>query len=157
MFDLYNNIIFGNVSTGGSGYDAYFSGTGSTCIVSNNDINDISGVFYGHNNINADPKFYDPINGDYHLQCCATPASPCLNTGDAQAPSLPATDLDGNPRLNLSSQVDIGCYELNTTAFILPIPPNSLPSRLVSSTFTPTLGRRAPLGRSRRIRFRPIT
>ena len=32
------------------------------------------------------------------------------------APSLPLTDLDGNSRTNSAGQVDMGCYEFNTTA-----------------------------------------
>ena len=39
---------------------------------------DIAGGWSGTGNINADPLFVDPQNGDYHLQA----GSPCINAGD---------------------------------------------------------------------------
>ena len=50
--------------------------------------------------------------GDYHLQ----PISPCIDTGDNSAADLPATDIDGLPRIidgdnNSSATVDMGADE----------------------------------------------
>ncbi|MBS1686319.1 MAG: right-handed parallel beta-helix repeat-containing protein, partial [Bacteroidetes bacterium] len=45
------------------------------------------------------------LSSDYHL----TPCSPAVNTGTA-ALGIPATDLDGDPRLS-SINPDMGCYE----------------------------------------------
>jgi hypothetical protein len=59
------------------------------------------------------PNFFDPVNGDFHLQTTST----CLNAGANGAPSLPLADLDGNPRTNNLGQVDLGCYEFNSTRF----------------------------------------
>ncbi|MCF8298282.1 MAG: T9SS type A sorting domain-containing protein [Saprospiraceae bacterium] len=49
----------------------------------------------GEGNINQDPLFVDPLNGDYQL----TQLSPCIDTGDPTSP----LDPDG-------SLADMGCY-----------------------------------------------
>ncbi len=67
----------------------------------------VEGGFTGSGNINADPQF---TNG-YHLQS----TSPCINTGSAAAPSLPAADFDGLPRI-MGSSPDMGVYELWSSA-----------------------------------------
>lgn len=56
-------------------------------------------------NISADPLFVS--SSDFHL----TTTSPAVDAGNSSAPSLPATDLDGNPRI-CGTAVDIGVYEL---------------------------------------------
>jgi len=50
---------------------------------------------WGSGMIDADPLFLDPWNDEYHLTC----ASPCIDAGDNFAPSLPATDFEGDPRI----------------------------------------------------------
>jgi hypothetical protein len=50
---------------------------------------------WGPGMIDADPLFLDPMNDDLHL----TYASPCIDAGDNSAPSLPATDFEGDPRI----------------------------------------------------------
>ena len=56
---------------------------------------DVQGGFAGTGNIDADPLFVDPDNGDLRLQ----PGSPCIDAGDNTAvPKDITTDLDGNPR-----------------------------------------------------------
>lgn len=58
-------------------------------------------------NINRDPLFVAPADGDYHL----APDSACINTGDpAYTPKPGQTDLDGGPRL-MGSAIDLGAYE----------------------------------------------
>jgi hypothetical protein len=44
--------------------------------------------------------------------------SPCIDTGDNNAPNLPATDFDGHPRIidgdcNDTEVVDMGAFEFN--------------------------------------------
>jgi hypothetical protein len=73
---------------------------------------DIIGGFAGTGNINTDPLFVNPAGGNFHLQ----PTSPCINTGSAAAPNLPAADLDGVPRI-LGSAPDMGAYEFWTSAY----------------------------------------
>jgi parallel beta-helix repeat protein len=55
-------------------------------------------------NISSDPKFVS--SGDFHLQG----TSPAIDAGNSSAPSLPATDLDGLPRIS-GAAVDQGAYE----------------------------------------------
>jgi hypothetical protein len=55
-------------------------------------------------NISADSRFF--AAGDFHLQG----TSPAIDAGNSSAPSLPATDLDGRPRIS-GVAVDQGVYE----------------------------------------------
>ena len=107
--NIYNNIIWGNTAPV-SGGDVWLSGTGQKKLFDYNDADSIYGVFdIAQNNIDLSPQFFNPIAGDYHTQS----TSPCKAAGSISAPSLPATDLDGNPRV-LSGKVDMGCYEFTT-------------------------------------------
>ncbi|MHC4590861.1 MAG: choice-of-anchor Q domain-containing protein, partial [Planctomycetota bacterium] len=55
----------------------------------------VQGGYPGTGNINVDPMFVDPDNGDFGL----LPGSPCIDAGDNTAvPEGITTDLDGNPR-----------------------------------------------------------
>ena len=63
---------------------------------------DIQGGWVGEGNIDADPLFVDPTNGDYHLQT----DSPCIDTGTAVG--APPDDIEGNPR---DEYPDMGAYE----------------------------------------------
>ena len=69
---------------------------------------DIQGetTWLGTGNINLDPMFVDEENGDFHL----LEDSPCIDAGDNSALALPATDMDGNPRV-VGTSIDIGPYE----------------------------------------------
>ncbi len=112
--DIYNNIIWDNNAPFSDGdiyvetcYD-YLYGYNCTVNVYNNDF-DPNKAAYGYavvvneeNNINADPMFID----DYHLLA----GSPARDAGNNSAPSLPATDFDGDPRI-IGGIVDIGADE----------------------------------------------
>jgi len=57
----------------------------------------------------ADPRFVDPDNGDYHLQ----EDSPCVDAGLNLPWMATAKDLGGARRIQpVDHFVDIGCYEL---------------------------------------------
>ncbi len=63
-------------------------------------------------NISSDPLFVSATEDDFHL----LPSSPCIDGGSSTEPGLPATDLDGEPRImpgRLSPMTDIGADEAN--------------------------------------------
>ncbi|MHC4945053.1 MAG: right-handed parallel beta-helix repeat-containing protein, partial [Planctomycetota bacterium] len=66
---------------------------------------DVQGGWPGSWNIDEDPLFVDPYNGDFHL----SPDSPCLNVGYNHAPELPEEDFEGDPRVFVI--VDMGVDE----------------------------------------------
>ena len=112
ILHVYNNIIWGNTSGSGGG-DVHLAGTGSRKEFVNNNASELTGVwdlFTG--NLDLAPAFADPVNDDYHL----TAASPCVNAGTNGAPELPATDLDGDPRI-AGGTVDMGAYEFSNTDY----------------------------------------
>jgi hypothetical protein len=62
-------------------------------------------------NISTNPVFVSP-GSDFHLAS----SSPAIDSGSNNAPDLPSTDLDGNPRIQDATQkgypvVDMGAYE----------------------------------------------
>ncbi|MCK4338521.1 MAG: right-handed parallel beta-helix repeat-containing protein [Candidatus Cloacimonetes bacterium] len=68
-------------------------------------------------NIDADPLFADPANGDFHLTWTNFPIpdstmSSCIDAGnpDTTGLNLPPFDLDGNPRI-VNGIIDMGAYE----------------------------------------------
>jgi hypothetical protein len=79
----------------------------------------VEGGFPGTGNMDTDPQFVDPDNGDFRLSL----GSPCIDAGHNNAiAGLAATDLDGNPRFaddpatgdtgcGVPVVVDMGAYE----------------------------------------------
>ena len=86
---------------------------------------DVQGGFPGTGNIDADPLFVDPVNGDYRLSA----GSPAIDAGHNWAiAGLADTDLDGNPRFaadkidfdpgcGIPVVVDMGAYEFQGDPF----------------------------------------
>ncbi len=114
--DLYNTILYGNTSLGGEpGQDLRVGETepgNATVNAYNCDIGDVVAdpdTYDPVNVINADPAFVDSASDDYHL----ADGSPCIDTGTTAVPDppgLPATDIEGNPRV-LGAAPDMGAYE----------------------------------------------
>jgi len=67
---------------------------------------DVQGGWPGDGNIDDEPMFVDPNNGDYHL----TDGSPCVDAGDNEAPSLPKYDFEGEQRIQ-QCRVEMGVDE----------------------------------------------
>jgi hypothetical protein len=66
---------------------------------------DVFGGWSGTGNLNADPLYVDPTNGDLYLQT----GSPCLDKGKSTAPDFPKTDIEGV--LRDMTAPDMGAYE----------------------------------------------
>ena len=83
-----NSVVWGNVGGGSQIAEAI---AGSTTVT----YSDVEGGFPGSTNIDADPLFVDPVNGDFRL----LPTSPGIDAANNIAvPAGITTDLDGNPR-----------------------------------------------------------
>ncbi|MCL4177660.1 MAG: hypothetical protein KJ072_07910 [Verrucomicrobia bacterium] len=107
---VHNNIIWGNAATG-DGADVHLGGTGQHRECRFNLVHGIYGTWEVlGGNLDIDPRFFDPVAGDYHLRF----GSPGIDAGFNEAPGLPATDLDGLAR-TANGLVDLGCYEFSDT------------------------------------------
>ncbi len=112
---LANSVLRGN--TDGGGLNQIF-GDGSVTW------SNIQGGYGGEGNIDADPRFVDPANGDYRLG----DGSPCIDGGNnSLVPPESEFDLDGLPRFvndpgmpdmgeGSAPIVDMGCYEFQSTS-----------------------------------------
>ncbi len=113
---FYNNIIMNN--TAARGNELFINNDLDDNLISsavdllNNDFDQSSAGFYIYRPIpidssnleNADPRFVDQANGDYHL----LRSSPCIDTGTSVG--APDTDIEGNSRPRGAGH-DIGAYE----------------------------------------------
>lgn len=136
---FFNNLIIANDSYSAFAcWPTYQYLSGAPPVVLNSDVINTGGVSYGGwctspagntGNISANPKFENPANGDFHLQA----GSPAIDTGFNAAPGLPATDLDGNPRIQNATGanepvVDMGAYEATG------VPESRSPSQITLTT-----------------------
>lgn len=74
----------------------------------------VQGSYTGIGNINKDPLFVNPVAGDFHLQ----QGSPCIDSGNNSASSLPVYDFEGDDRIvdgdkDGTATVDMGADEFN--------------------------------------------
>ena len=81
---------------------------------------DVQGGYAGTGNISGDPQFINPTTGNLHVQ----PGSPCIDSGNNSAPSLPSTDFEGYPRI-WNSIVDMGAYEYTPPPKVTTVSPDS--------------------------------
>ena len=121
---IYNNIIYNN-SAVGNGADIYVANLDpNDIIINNNDydtsptgfaIDDDTNLSTAGNKNAEDPDFtdtsnVDPNDNDYHLLA----SSPAIDAGENLAPKLPATDIEGEDRIQ-DDTVDMGAYEFPGT------------------------------------------
>jgi len=129
---VYNNIVFNNQASAGFGQDIFFDNTTgpmATFLLFNNDFSefcepggnncDFAALLGGNqgSNISKDPLFVDAAQGNFQLSA----GSLAINAGDLNAPGLPATDHDGNPRV-LGGGVDMGALETGPSIAVNPNP-----------------------------------
>ncbi len=126
-----NCVIAGNLAQGSGGglNNTGSSPTLTNCIIWDNSPSPLHGgtptVTYsviegghqGQGNIDEDPLFVDPNNGDFHIR----PYSPCLDSGDNTVVLSIAQDFEGDNRIidgdgDGSATVDIGVDEVPISA-----------------------------------------
>lgn len=105
-----NSTFWDNSSPAGAGiYNRYAELTVTNCILWGDtpteveyigaepviNYSDVQGGFPGTANLDQDPQLEDPANGGFHLLI----GSPCIDAGTNEAPSLPPTDFEGDPRV----------------------------------------------------------
>jgi len=105
---ILNNIVW-------AGSDTSVSNAGTITNLNYNDLYTSGDQYDGTvnntptGNLNANPKFFDAANGDYHL----LPGSPCIDAGiDSNAPDF---DIEGTPRPQ-GAGYDMGALEFNVDA-----------------------------------------
>ncbi len=98
---VFTNCIFWGDEDYYGGSEIYVMEGSPTVSYSN-----IKGGYSGEGNIDADPLFVDPENGDFHLQL----GSPCIDTGTAYTSVLPPKDFEGDPRI-IGPAPDMGADE----------------------------------------------
>ena len=117
LFSFGGNPTLSNCVLWGNGPSNILNNGGSPVVT----FTDVQGGFPGLGNIDADPLFVDPGNGDHRL----SPGSLCIDAGDNTAvPQQITTDLDGNPRFRddpgrpdggvpdgVNPIIDMGSYE----------------------------------------------
>ncbi|MCD4732567.1 MAG: T9SS type A sorting domain-containing protein, partial [Bacteroidales bacterium] len=115
------NCIF-RENTAPAGPDVYNSNV-EELIISYSDINtgDIYGNWNGEENINVDPEFIDPENGDFHID----KNSPCTGAGintieiNGSIFYCPSIDFENDPRpMPFTAMPDMGADEVDETVGI---------------------------------------
>jgi hypothetical protein len=76
--------------------------------------NTVGVIADGAHSLIGDPRFVDPLHGDYHLQIGSAAIDHGVDAGIY-------TDLDGNPR-PIGLGFDIGAYEYQKSIFYLWLP-----------------------------------
>ena len=147
--DNSNPILFNSVLWNDSTQEIFFNqeGNPNAITVSYSDIqggeagietNDNGEVFWLEGNIDADPLFVDPENGDYHL----TENSPCIDAGDPDSPFDPDGTIADMGAFYFNQNIGIEeNYELEITNYELGIFPNPFQSSTTIQFTTENTGK----------------
>ncbi len=108
---------------------------------------------WGADNIDADPGFVEPSVEDFHL----TYDSPCKDQGAGTAPSLPAEDFEGNPRV-ADSSADMGADEFYPHLYysVYSLPGGVVPGATGAVKVVGLPGLAYTVGQSKRIQNPPL-
>jgi predicted outer membrane repeat protein len=102
-----NSILWANADASGTGEPAQIRTNGGEISVDDSCVQGLTGDLGGVGNIESDPLFLDPDEGDFQL----SPGSPCIDAGNNNAiAGLADTDLADNPRFaDAPATADTGC------------------------------------------------
>ncbi|WMJ71960.1 right-handed parallel beta-helix repeat-containing protein [Cytophagaceae bacterium ABcell3] len=108
LLDVSNAVIYNSC--------LWSNGSGILKLEDNDDFDiqfsNVQNGYPGEGNLDVNPRFIDPENGNFRLHC----SSQLINAGSNEyAPS--GTDLDGNQRI-LQDTVDIGAYEFSGNTLV---------------------------------------
>ncbi len=114
---LYNSIMWGDSATSEgdefytelTSYNAFYNSIVEGCGGSGPGWTDTLN-YDGGGNLDVDPWFADEAGGDFRLTPCSPAVEAFDTTGWGYSKYLPATDLDGNPRV-AHDWIDMGGYE----------------------------------------------
>jgi parallel beta-helix repeat protein len=129
---IYGSPTLANCILWGDSPDEIYGGSANVSY-SDIDMKDPSASPYaGTGNINADPL----LTADFHLQ----PGSPCIDAGSNSAPSLPATDFEGDDRIldgdnDGTATVDMGADEAAPNYTAPKVTVLALPFAVVDTAF----------------------
>jgi hypothetical protein len=133
--DFYNNVIWGNPSTGFSDFE--IGGGSNTLNIFNNDYS-LLVISGGGNTVNQSGNLsVSPLlsGSDFHL----TASSPVIDQALAAAPAEPADDFDGQPR-TLGPAPDMGADEFLAIPSVIEVPTLSRAGMAIAISLLALLG-----------------
>lgn len=114
--NVFNSILWGDTPS-----EIYVEGDAGTMRIS---FSDVQGGYTGVGNIDADPRFLDPLNEDLHL----LPGSACIDTGLNDGGGLNISlDFEGDPRIldgdgDGTATADMGIDEVDIVHYFIRLP-----------------------------------
>ncbi|MCJ7449247.1 MAG: T9SS type A sorting domain-containing protein [Bacteroidales bacterium] len=109
-----NKVFIYNTNLWDNGISGNPSGICDSLVIESSDVNSLTGIPNGSNNISEDPMYLSVTSGDFHLN----QGSPCIDAGANEFVNF-LTDFDGKVRIwnatgKESAIVDVGAFEYGT-------------------------------------------